>query len=236
MNIFFDTEFTGLHQETTLISIGCVAETGEAFYAILNDYDKSQVDEWIQENVIANLYPKDFEPRVKHSIRQYPKGVQSSEFTEKSASVCESQTEGNDLRAVSLANPDFSAYDITQAECRIYLTEWLVSFDEKIYIWSDCLAYDWVLFCELFGGALEIPDCIYYIPFDLCTLFQVHGVDPDISRETFVEVDSELYEKHNALWDAHVIKSCYEKLTSLSQAEYELNANKESCYTSTLNP
>ncbi len=33
MNIFFDTEFTGLHRNTTLISIGLITETGEGFYA-----------------------------------------------------------------------------------------------------------------------------------------------------------------------------------------------------------
>jgi DNA polymerase III epsilon subunit-like protein len=31
--IFFDTEFTGLHQKTTLISIGLVSECGKTFYA-----------------------------------------------------------------------------------------------------------------------------------------------------------------------------------------------------------
>ena len=52
-NIFFDSEFTGLHQNTTLISIGCVSETGEAFYATLNDYNVLQVDTWIEDNVLA---------------------------------------------------------------------------------------------------------------------------------------------------------------------------------------
>ena len=33
MKIFFDTEFTGLHQHTTLISIGLVDEVGISFYA-----------------------------------------------------------------------------------------------------------------------------------------------------------------------------------------------------------
>ena len=42
--IFFDTEFTGLHQNTTLISIGLIAETGQTFYAELTDYDRCQVD------------------------------------------------------------------------------------------------------------------------------------------------------------------------------------------------
>jgi hypothetical protein len=55
MKVFFDTEFTGLHKDTTLISIGCVDENGRTFYAEFTDYDKSQCDDWIQKNVIDNL-------------------------------------------------------------------------------------------------------------------------------------------------------------------------------------
>ena len=54
MKIFFDTEFTGLHQGTTLISIGMIAEDGRELYCELNDYDKSQIDDWLKNNVIAN--------------------------------------------------------------------------------------------------------------------------------------------------------------------------------------
>jgi len=55
MRLFFDTEFTGLHQNTTLISIGFISENGKTFYAELTDYDESQVDEWISGNVISKL-------------------------------------------------------------------------------------------------------------------------------------------------------------------------------------
>jgi len=55
MHIFFDTEFTGLHQNTTLISIGLISEDGKSFYAEFSDYDRSQCDEWINENILANL-------------------------------------------------------------------------------------------------------------------------------------------------------------------------------------
>ena len=55
MKIFFDTEFTGLQKDTTLISIGCIDENKRTFYAELTDYDKKQVNDWIQENVIDNL-------------------------------------------------------------------------------------------------------------------------------------------------------------------------------------
>lgn len=55
MKIFFDTEFTGLHKNTTLISIGLVDENNRTFYAEFSDYDDSQCDEWIYKNVIKHL-------------------------------------------------------------------------------------------------------------------------------------------------------------------------------------
>lgn len=48
------------------------------------------------------------------------------------------------------------------------------------------------------------------IPFDLCTLFKVKGIDPDVSREEFVGM-TKGSQKHNALWDAKVIRECYLK-------------------------
>lgn len=49
--------------------------------------------------------------------------------------------------------------------------------------------------------------------FDLSTLFQIKGIDPDIDRELFAfrgsdkSPDSML--KHNSLWDAIIIRKCY---------------------------
>lgn len=56
MKIYFDTEFTGLNLPTTLISIGLISEDGRYFYAEFTDYDKLQVEPWVQKNVIDNLY------------------------------------------------------------------------------------------------------------------------------------------------------------------------------------
>ena len=50
--IFFDCEFTGLHKNTTLISIGLISDCGKTFYAEFTDY---QVDDWIRDNVISKL-------------------------------------------------------------------------------------------------------------------------------------------------------------------------------------
>lgn len=173
--LFFDTEFTGLHQKTTLISIGLIAETGQTFYAEFPDYDRSQVNDWVQKNVIDKL--------------TLEKGKQT----------------GTRENTVIHSSTEF---------IKVALEHWLSQFD-KVQMWSDCLAYDWVLFCEIFGGAFGVPGNVYYIPFDICTLMLEKGVDPDINREKFAygEVLQEMQnQKHNALWDAKVIKRCYETL------------------------
>lgn len=94
-------------------------------------------------------------------------------------------------------------------DVRIYLEEWLSQF-KSIEIWGDCLSYDWVLFNQIFGHAFNIPKAIYYIPFDLCTLFRAKKIDPDVSREEFAGM-TKGSQKHNALWDAKVIRKCYLK-------------------------
>ena len=56
MNLYFDTEFTGLVPGTTLISLGIVSENGDKFYAEFNDYNEDLVDDWVRENVISKLW------------------------------------------------------------------------------------------------------------------------------------------------------------------------------------
>ena len=52
---YFDTEFTGLRKDTTLISIGVVDAEGRTFYGEFTDYDLNQCNEWIITNVIEQL-------------------------------------------------------------------------------------------------------------------------------------------------------------------------------------
>lgn len=55
MNIFFDTEFTGLEKDTDLISIGLITDTGNTFYAEFTDYREEKISPWIKDNVLAKL-------------------------------------------------------------------------------------------------------------------------------------------------------------------------------------
>lgn len=205
--LFVDTEFTGLHMRTTLVSLGIVSDCGATFYAEFTDYDKKQVDNWIQTNVIDNLlFTKHISPGTQSwenwisNTKQYPSAL-----------------------AMDLDN----SKDISRFECigktemiRNRLERWLEQFIE-IEIWMDVLAYDWALFCDIWDGAFNIPKHIYYIPFDFATWLKARGYDPDTDREKLAEVVGHPeMKKHNSLWDARVLKSAHWNITNhLSKEE-----------------
>ena len=206
--LFFDTEFTGLNQHTTLISIGIVSECGKSFYAEFTDYDALQINDWLRENVISNLT---LTQHITKSVSGYEKWLSYNETFDNALSF-------------ALAEKDMSNFEcIGQTEMiKNRLESWLSQF-EHIEMWSDCLAYDWVLFCQIWGGAFGIPKNIYYIPFDICTLMKVRNIDPDISREEFsegVDISFDNFAldgiKHNAMFDALNIFKCYKKITAIN--------------------
>jgi len=177
--IFFDTKFTEMRQNATLISIGLISESGQTFYAELNDYDKNQIDESTKEKLIY----KD-EDNKEIYIRD------------------------DDKYSVTLK--------CNKEKLQFELNRWFQQFEE-VEMWGDCLAYDWVLFCEIFGGASNIPKNIYHIPFDLSTLFKEKEINPNIIREYYA-FDDECIETPTAcaLWNAKVTRACYDKLMSVT--------------------
>lgn len=201
LKIFMDMEFTGLYQHAELISIGMVTEDDETFYAEFDDY-KRPVDSWIMENVVANLT---LTPLGKHPDDE--------------AKYWSWVKDGKKFKLVGNRREIATAIDYWfQVLLDVPVNKPLIEF------WGDCLQYDWVLFCELFGGALKIPKCVYPYPFDICTLFRDRGIDPDINRAEFAKIENQ--NQHNALFDAKVIAQCYSILemnrTSLPDHVYEL--------------
>lgn len=181
MRIFLDTEFTGLHQHTTLISLALAAENGAIFYAELDDYDREQVDPWIKKHVLSQL---------------------SGGFT---------NAEKAHTKTVMLCSG--ALVDVSRG-----LRRWLKQFGGKnsVEIWADVLAWDWVLFCEVFGGTFALPEQVHYIPRDLSTLLDIRGIDPDTDRETLGTVawshPKLKLSRHHALYDALLERDIFEKI------------------------
>lgn len=180
MKVFFDMEFTGLHQNTTPISLGACSENGRSFYAEFDDFDESQVDEWIQENVVDKLVLPTLNP----------------------------------LDVGLTPNTTFVIGD--KETIRDALSEWLAQFN-AVQMYSDCLAYDWVLFCQSWGHAFDIPENVSPAPHDINQdIARFLGISDksamfDVSREEFAGLEAN-GKKHNALWDAQVIRACYTKM------------------------
>jgi len=179
MNLYYDAEFTGLRQHTSLISMALVADDDRAFYAEFSDYDREQIDDWLRDNVLAHcrwLTRDDARPGCREKD------------------------------GLTLCYGD-------RQQIRAALTQWLSQW-ERLEIWADCPSWDWVLFCELFGGALNIPENIYYLPFDLVTLFKARGLSPDTDREQFTGLRSSAKQgqRHNALFDARLLRAACRRL------------------------
>ena len=192
MRLFFDTEFTGLFKDTSLISIGIVSERGDKFYAEFTDYDKSQVTPWIKENVINNLF-----------IINDPK---KSMYTE---SIID-----GDKKSIYMGGDRISVFE-KLVEWLEYLKPYMVS--DTFQFVSDVAHYDFVLLIDLFGNAFELskynisPVCID-INHMIAKLLKIGEAKAfDVCREDLL--DSHISgSKHNSLYDAEVIKEIFDKV------------------------
>ena len=185
--IFFDTEFTGLHKETTLVSIGPVSDEGEHFYAELTDFDDAQCDEWIEKNVLDYLI-----------------------------------LSGNEELAENLVTDNLTITVIgNKSDVRTELLKWLEDFGDDIQFVSDVCHYDMVLLCDLLADeTVDLPEYINPLCHDIT---QDIAVVLDISEKEAFDIPREQLltdrgialpegQKHNALYDAEVIKAIYETL------------------------
>jgi len=218
INLYLDTEFTGLHQRTDLISLSLVHSRTCYFYAEFVSFSRAQLDEWLNTNVMANcIFLKE------HGFCRPPEEIPLSP----------------DCPIRELGPGYIFDRDINTKMIRMRgwpenilanLDVWLKHVEFKFVtkdhdqvvpfqVISDCFSYDWVLFNELYGGARRLPSTISYIPIDICSLFFANNIDPDISRVGFAG-DAAVTDlpQHNALADAFNIKACFERLQAMKKS------------------
>ena len=189
MKIYFDTEFTGLKKDTTLVSIGLITEDNESFYAELTDFDKSYKDEWFVNNVLNNLLLH----KEKEAKKKTPEGFVYK--TKEEYFIADKMVRG------------------TKNEVSYELYRWLKDF-VSVQLVSDVCHYDMVLFIDLFGGAFDMlpsitPAC-HDINQDIAEFCKI------TEREAFEKNREKLLlengiqlpkgKKHNSMYDAKIIK------------------------------
>ncbi|OUO77930.1 hypothetical protein B5F53_12015 [Blautia sp. An249] len=195
--LFFDMEFTGLRQNTTPISLGIVSEDGKRFYAEFTDYNESQCDKWIKENVIKHM-----------SLKNRGLGAWADEL---------------EINGEIIEDGIFNVYG-NERFISDNLKIWLEDFDTIQFV-SDVCHYDFVLLVDLLtngGTALDLPRNISAVCHDLNMDIAQHFHMSDheafgMSREQIMNdlcrpEDIVTGDKHNSLYDAEVIRAIYQEI------------------------
>ena len=188
MKIFFDTEFTGLHKDTTLISIGLVDYDGKRFYAELTDYDEDQCDDWVTENVLEHLILSGNE-ELKNELYGEEKATVVIGNRETVAEALREWLEKHKFYGVQFVS-DVCHYDM------VLLIDllWGSAVDMPDYITPFCI--------DVAQSMVHVTGMNEQEAFD-------------ISREQFLTdrgIALPKGRKHNSLYDAEVIKAIYECL------------------------
>lgn len=188
MKIFFDTEFTGLHKDTTLISIGLVDYAGKRFYAELTDYDEDQCDDWVTENVLEHLILSGNE-ELKNELYGDEKATVVIGNRETVAEALREWLEKHKFYGVQFVS-DVCHYDM------VLLIDllWGSAVDMPDYITPFCI--------DVAQSMVHVNGMNEQEAFD-------------ISREQFLTdrgISLPKGRKHNSLYDAEVIKAIFECL------------------------
>ena len=182
--IYFDTEFTGLHKDTTLISIGLVSDDNKTFYAEFTDYDESQVDEWIMENVINNL-----------SIKEY--GVKKDSWNE-------TIIKGNKILVKFYLSMWLAQFESVQ------LVSDVSHYDMVLFIDIFGSAFD--LPKNVNPSCHDInQDIAEYLEVDEASAFDTNREGFLLCFDVYSKLPRG--DKHNSLYDAKVIKELYERIS-----------------------
>lgn len=212
MKYYIDTEFIeSFHKPLfgkkrhfiDLISIAIVCEDGREYYAISNEFNPKDADQWVRDNVISKLPPRHV------NFYDSPK-----------------------MRRESLLWKDNARIRQEIYEFFGYKPEWtdygsdIFSKDTDIQVYAYYADYDWVLLCSLFGRMIDLPNGFPMYCRDLKQLFderveamppqRIHKADVDDSFPVRVEqikscgAYPKQLNEHNALDDARWNKSLHE--------------------------
>lgn len=231
IKLYFDFEFTSLSQDAQPISLGIVADVvlgaewiaaghcgivsvpkvkTKSFYAEFTDFDINRCDDWVKENVVGRL-------RWRNKVKEH-----NPNFINEWEMVLNTEEITKDLKTWL---SEFSDYQIQfVCDCGTWDWYWLVQLlatwevkNLREYTCHGCGDPNFGAKTFPFKTGLpKLPDNISPVPEDLNDLI---ARTQNISVREAFDLNREVLamkpingQKHNALWDAKVIKEIYQKL------------------------
>ena len=151
-----------------LISLALVCEDGRELYLVNSDADLTECNDWVKKNVIPQLPPKDARREVTWNGEM--RGQQ--------------HTTGCAV---------WVPHSSIETAVRMF-----VGGDPAPEIWAYYADYDWVLFCQLFGAMVNLPQNFPMMCLDL----QQYAIHLEI-RKPLKQIVPMPKGEHDALCDAH---------------------------------
>jgi len=231
MKYFIDTEFIeGFYTQDNgkqrhfidLISIGIVAEDGRCFYAISNEFNSDDANEWVKENVLSKL-PERGTTINPNNRKPYEVWMSNEDIAKCIINFINPQIQGlidtytrHDAWA-EIYYPNEFEY-IKKHKTKIPEYYWksgsggYVKNRELIYNQPEFYAYyadyDWVVFCSLFGRMIDLPKGFPMYCIDLKQIFDekqtpyLDSPDPEWADMKTQKSYPKQKNEHNALDDA----------------------------------
>ena len=110
-----------------LVSIGIVSEDGREYYAISNEFNPKDANDWVKENVLSKL-----PTRFLYNANINPTKLVDTYKSNKQIAE----------EIIHFTNPELFLHNMAEPNLEFYA------------YYAD---YDWVLFCSLFGTMMDLP-------------------------------------------------------------------------------
>lgn len=190
MDYFLDTEFFEDGKTIDLISIALVAEDGRELYHINKDFDYNRAIDVMDEKYDHFVLHEVLSPMAKaEGFDKDPFGM----ILDSERSVPYSELSDKVMEFIGEdEDPKFYAY------------------------YAD---YDWVVFCQLFGRMIDLPENFPMFCMDLKQMMFERGLGSEWKNDLCPEPE----DSHNALIDANWNKRLYQCIFDHDYAIYNLN-------------
>lgn len=209
MRFFLDTEFIEDGSTIDLISIGLVWEGGE-YYAISTEFDGSKASDWVQQNVLNQLPDREKQPQFFKSRAEIAQDIRNivQFYCELSPAFFE-EAIGSKFGLKSILGVGIADSALAAAKS--------LTVRSKPSFYGYYSDYDWVVFCQLFGRMIDLPEGFPMYCRDIKQIADEMG-NPRLPEQT--------EGKHNALEDAKWTKRAYEYLVELQRILFEPTAKQ----------
>lgn len=220
MKYWLDTEFIEDGKTIDLISIGIVCEDGREYYAINSWCDFSKASDWVKENVISKLPDSFVNPQtaspseIKGMFYWKDKPTITREVAEffgciGEASLIEPQGWRKSVLKLHSKSPNWLIKIFQATKVFAYHSKTKTKYKvcgEKPEIWAYYADYDWVVFCQLFGTMMDLPEGFP---------MYCRDIKQECDRLGNPKLPEQGKGEHNALDDARWNKKAYEFLAQL---------------------